>query len=600
MKVIVENNYLTIKYDTETDELAKYVNQQIHLNVNPLDEDRFNKRAFRMHVWDGRVKIYDAKNNQAPSGLFDDIYKVLLGIQNDHSELNIKVINKRGSKVKFKNSLFPKDKQYKIDPDKPPVTLRDYQIKGVQYAMDNQMGTINFSTGTGKSLIAVALIDQLRQSLSQDQRIFLTEKNVDLAKQLKKTLETALGISIGMWGGGKKDIQQVTVALSGTMASGLKDPVKEAKITSLKDKVIQHFATDYVPLFIDQVNAKVMIKTYLLNHQPKYKYDVEIFDSLRQIVQLPEKDVQKALKWQLKAYDKLMHKKAAKAFDKYNDTCEILNSVKAIVIDEAHNSQAETYQTALLHMKNASFKIGLTATMPSKTADLVKWVRYKGILTADSIKVRNKEMIDRGFLAKPTIKLVPIKEPQDLDTQVALQLPVNLPKRMEALKKYQTAYRLGVIENDYRNKLICILTEKLVKLDNGPVLIIVNNIEHGDIIQASLEDKKIKSAFIEGSKDDAQRQELLTGIANGTYQVLIGTQLLDEGIDIPNLKYLVYVSAGKSIRQVLQRIGRMLRKTKDKQTTTIFDLQDRTNNILYDQARKRVGIYREEQFEIEG
>ena len=600
MKIIVTNAKLKVEYFSESTELQKYINKEIAYQVNPLDPDRFNKKAFRMHVWDGRVKLFNPKVGEAPSGLFSDVLKAVKNCMGKYPAINLDTVDRRGSKLETVHKVFPKDSKYKLKEDEPELTLRDHQIKGVQFAMDNQLGTINYATASGKSAVAFALIGELLPKLKANELIFLTEKSVSLAKQLKAGIELALGIKVGMWGAGKEDIQQVTVATCGTMALGLKPPEDTVKLTSLKDKVTQHFAKDYVPLFIDQDNAKALIKTYLMNHQPRYKYDVEIFNQLNEIAKLPTSKIQKALKWQAQAYDKLLKKKAKKAYDKYNQTKDILNRVRAVIVDEAHEAAANSYQLALLNMPNARLRIGLTGTVPSHTENMVRWTKFKGIFGDNIIKVSNHEMIEKGFAAKPTIKLVPINQPVKLDNQIDIQLPPNLPKRMQPLAKYQLAYKLGIINNSFRNKLIELLTEKLVALKNGPVLIIVSEIDHGEILQSGLQNLGIPSKFIYGDKTMDERQEIFDLIKNNQSPVLIGTQLLDTGIDIPNLKYLIYVSGGKSIRQVLQRIGRMLRKTANKKTTTIFDLQDHTTNILYKQAQARVKIYQDEQFEIEG
>lgn len=600
MKIIVTNAKLKVEYFSESTELQKYINKEIAYQVNPLDPDRFNKKAFRMHVWDGRVKLFNPKVGEAPSGLFSDVLKAVKNCMGKYPTINLDTVDRRGSKLETVHKVFPKDSKYKLKEDEPELTLRDHQIKGVQFAMDNQLGTINYATASGKSAVAFALIGELLPKLKANELIFLTEKSVSLAKQLKTGIELALGIKVGMWGAGKEDIQQVTVATCGTMASGLKPPEDTVKLTSLKDKVTQHFAKDYVPLFIDQDNAKALIKTYLMNHQPRYKYDVEIFNQLNEIAKLPTSKIQKALKWQAQAYDKLLKKKAKKAYDKYNQTKDILNRVRAVIVDEAHEAAANSYQLALLNMPNARLRIGLTGTVPSHTENMVRWTKFKGIFGDNIIKVSNHEMIEKGFAAKPTIKLVPINQPVKLDNQIDIQLPPNLPKRMQPLAKYQLAYKLGIINNSFRNKLIELLTKKLVALKNGPVLIIVSEIDHGEILQSGLQNLGIPSKFIYGDKTMDERQEIFDLIKNNQSPVLIGTQLLDTGIDIPNLKYLIYVSGGKSIRQVLQRIGRMLRKTANKKTTTIFDLQDHTTNILYKQAQARVKIYQDEQFEIEG
>lgn len=600
MKIIVTNAKLKVEYFSESTELQKYINKEIAYQVNPLDPDRFNKKAFRMHVWDGRVKLFNPKVGEAPSGLFSDVLKAVKNCMGKYPTINLDTVDRRGSKLETVHKVFPKDSKYKLKEDELELTLRDHQIKGVQFAMDNQLGTINYATASGKSAVAFALIGELLPKLKANELIFLTEKSVSLAKQLKAGIELALGIKVGMWGAGKEDIQQVTVATCGTMASGLKPPEDTVKLTSLKDKVTQHFAKDYVPLFIDQDNAKALIKTYLMNHQPRYKYDVEIFNQLNEIAKLPTNKIQKALKWQAQAYDKLLKKKAKKAYDKYNQTKDILNRVRAVIVDEAHEAAANSYQLALLNMPNARLRIGLTGTVPSHTENMVRWTKFKGIFGDNIIKVSNHEMIEKGFAAKPTIKLVPINQPVKLDNQIDIQLPPNLPKRMQPLAKYQLAYKLGIINNSFRNKLIELLTKKLVALKNGPVLIIVSEIDHGEILQSGLQNLGIPSKFIYGDKTMDERQEIFDLIKNNQSPVLIGTQLLDTGIDIPNLKYLIYVSGGKSIRQVLQRIGRMLRKTANKKTTTIFDLQDHTTNILYKQAQARVKIYQDEQFEIEG
>lgn len=600
MKIIVTNAKLKVEYFSESTELQKYINKEIAYQVNPLDPDRFNKKAFRMHVWDGRVKLFNPKVGEAPSGLFSDVLKAVKNCMGKYPTINLDTVDRRGSKLETVHKVFPKDSKYKLKEDELELTLRDHQIKGVQFAMDNQLGTINYATASGKSAVAFALIGELLPKLKANELIFLTEKSVSLAKQLKAGIELALGIKVGMWGAGKEDIQQVTVATCGTMASGLKPPEDTVKLTSLKDKVTQHFAKDYVPLFIDQDNAKALIKTYLMNHQPRYKYDVEIFNQLNEIAKLPTSKIQKALKWQAQAYDKLLKKKAKKAYDKYNQTKDILNRVRAVIVDEAHEAAANSYQLALLNMPNARLRIGLTGTVPSHTENMVRWTKFKGIFGDNIIKVSNHEMIEKGFAAKPTIKLVPINQPVKLDNQIDIQLPPNLSKRMQPLAKYQLAYKLGIINNSFRNKLIELLTKKLVALKNGPVLIIVSEIDHGEILQSGLQNLGIPSKFIYGDKTMDERQEIFDLIKNNQSPVLIGTQLLDTGIDIPNLKYLIYVSGGKSIRQVLQRIGRMLRKTANKKTTTIFDLQDHTTNILYKQAQARVKIYQDEQFEIEG
>jgi superfamily II DNA or RNA helicase len=73
------------------------------------------------------------------------------------------------------------------------------------------------------------------------------------------------------------------------------------------------------------------------------------------------------------------------------------------------------------------------------------------------------------------------------------------------------------------------------------------------------------------------------------------------GINIVNLHNIMFASPTKSQIRVLQSIGRGLRKTKDGQGTTIYDLADdlawkKKKNYTLNHAIERVKIYAKEKF----
>ena len=127
-------------------------------------------------------------------------------------------------------------------------------------------------------------------------------------------------------------------------------------------------------------------------------------------------------------------------------------------------------------------------------------------------------------------------------------------------------------------------------LDTGAVLIVVNSIEHGENIAEYLGETDNEYAFIQGKNTTEERADILNRVRSGDLKVLIGTKVMDEGIDIPNIRYMIYASAGKSFVQTLQRIGRLLRISKDKHEVYIFDIIDRNAEYLFNQAKQRVKI----------
>lgn len=58
-----------------------------------------------------------------------------------------------------------------------------------------------------------------------------------------------------------------------------------------------------------------------------------------------------------------------------------------------------------------------------------------------------------------------------------------------------------------------------------------------------------------------ERLEVLTGLADGGYPALVANQVLDEGVDLPEVKVAVVIGGSGSTRQAKQRLGRVLRKS---------------------------------------
>jgi len=58
-----------------------------------------------------------------------------------------------------------------------------------------------------------------------------------------------------------------------------------------------------------------------------------------------------------------------------------------------------------------------------------------------------------------------------------------------------------------------------------------------------------------------ERLEVLRGLEDGTYPALVANQVLDEGVDLPEVKVAIVIGGTASSRQAKQRLGRILRKS---------------------------------------
>lgn len=78
--------------------------------------------------------------------------------------------------------------------------------------------------------------------------------------------------------------------------------------------------------------------------------------------------------------------------------------------------------------------------------------------------------------------------------------------------------------------------------------------------------------------DDAP--SILKGFSDGDIQILLSMKCLDEGIDIPRAEHAIFCSSTGNPRQFIQRRGRVIRKSKNKEKAKIWDLIVTPPNIL--------------------
>jgi superfamily II DNA or RNA helicase len=64
-----------------------------------------------------------------------------------------------------------------------------------------------------------------------------------------------------------------------------------------------------------------------------------------------------------------------------------------------------------------------------------------------------------------------------------------------------------------------------------------------------------------------ERLEILEGLRNGAYPALVANQVLDEGVDVPDVKVAIIIGGTASTRQAKQRLGRILRKSGNARAT---------------------------------
>lgn len=122
-------------------------------------------------------------------------------------------------------------------------------------------------------------------------------------------------------------------------------------------------------------------------------------------------------------------------------------------------------------------------------------------------------------------------------------------------------------------------------------MILVQRVNHGTIIKDYLTKLGIKVQFIKGSDDQEARKRALKRLGDGEISVLIGTNILDVGVDVPSVGFIALAGGGKAEVANRQRIGRGLRaKKKGPNICFVMDFMDEHNSHLQKHAIQRRAI----------
>lgn len=223
-----------------------------------------------------------------------------------------------------------------------------------------------------------------------------------------------------------------------------------------------------------------------------------------------------------------------------------------VIVDEAHHALAHGFRTCLEHLK-PRFLVGMTAT---------PWRGDGQSLTTifgDPIaKVSLVDGMAMGYLSKVDYRILCDNVDWDNMQSVSEQ---NLSIR--DLNK-----RLFMPQRD--EAVISELKKVMREVNNPRIAIFSPSIEHSNRFADMLSSVGISCAAL-SKVDKAERRRRLLAFASGTYQAVCAVDVMNEGIDIPDVNILVFLRATHSRRIFVQQLGRGLRLSEGKEKVIVLD-----------------------------
>lgn len=270
-------------------------------------------------------------------------------------------------------------------------------------------------------------------------------------------------------------------------------------------------------------------------------------------------------------------KRRANPTEEHKKWREWLEGVQMSLLDEADLATSDEWQYILDRMPNNLWRIGFSGSFPLiQTTDHVVLEETIGPVLS---RVRNLDLVGRKISARPQVFLMPFR------THVG-----NVPRELSGAARRHWVYEQAVIFNAERHEFIRRILPK-----NVQNAIVVHRVAHGEQLAMVIPDSK----FVYGDTPKPERLEILESFERGEFQNLIVTSILDRGSNrLGKVRGLVFAANEGSSRQVLQRIGRGLRKGDGKENLFLFDIADTGHKYLENAVQKRLGVYAREGFDV--
>ncbi len=269
---------------------------------------------------------------------------------------------------------------------------------------------------------------------------------------------------------------------------------------------------------------------------------------------------------------------------------DLLRQSDMIILDEMHMVSKTAKRLSkifdILHDNYDKLILGLTATIEENDP------RYSEImnLIPPIKKYMIKEAVNDGRLSEPQVILKSVKlnleerriyeettsTIKDISFKLKASNPLIVSKLLKTGGQRARLAKLWFASVHKRKKLLNETNSKLNETvnivknhPNEKIMIFSETIESINKISEILKKNKIPSEVIHNKVKTKQRQEILDSWGKN-YFVLLSVHTLEIGFDIPSVSIAIIVSNTKNMHQLIQRIGRVIRKTDEKSQSLIY------------------------------
>jgi superfamily II DNA or RNA helicase len=274
------------------------------------------------------------------------------------------------------------------------------------------------------------------------------------------------------------------------------------------------------------------------------------------------------------------------------------NRFMFIVFDEVHHLASPGYMQ-IAEMYIAPYRMGLTATyvrsdqrhelLPALIGDQVYCVKVEELAgehlspyTHQKIYVEltpeEQRVYDEGmnvFSSYLREKRIVLRSPEDF--QKFIMATGRDRRAREALLARNRALKVALNSEAKLNQL----AKQLEAYRDEKTLVFTL---HNDLVYTISRRFLIPAITYQTPKEE--RREILDNFRSGDYRAIVTSQVLDEGVDVPDASVGLMLSGTGSTREYIQRLGRLLRKVEGKQAKLVEIVSKQTVEVRMSRRRR--------------
>lgn len=224
-----------------------------------------------------------------------------------------------------------------------------------------------------------------------------------------------------------------------------------------------------------------------------------------------------------------------------------------VIVDEAHHAPADGYRE-LLKLLEPAFLLGLTATPWRSDERLLSDMFGPPIFSMSIV-----EGMQQGYLANVDYRMLV----DDIDWE---QVP-GLTTQNLTIRELNR--RLFIPQRD--GSIIAKIVEHLDSIESPRCIIFCRTIEHATTIRKLLRAAGKPCRVIHSRLGRVEATNVLREFRSGRVPTLVSVDMLNEGIDVPDVNVVVFLRVTHSRRIFVQQLGRGLRLQGGKSTVRVLD-----------------------------